>query len=59
MQAILDLGYGEQGRGQSDTREVGRGLYPKDNEELWRHFKKEEVWQHVRLFFFKFTLKAL
>lgn len=45
MQAILDLGYGEQGRDQSDTREVGRGLYPKDNEEPWRNFKKEEMWQ--------------
>lgn len=32
---ILDLGSVEQGR------EGGRGFYPEDNGEPWRHFKKE------------------
>lgn len=40
-QGVLDLGYGEQGRVQSDTRKVGRGLYLEDSGEPWRNFKKE------------------
>ena len=40
-QDVWDLGYGEQGRVQSDTRKVGRGLYLEDSGEPWRNFKKE------------------